>query len=121
MRLGHDLLDQQLVDRRQRALGRVDGVILELPLGGPPRVAAMEVGLPALARRVHPRLGRWVRVLAAKWLPFPLATTRLPLTVFRDVGVDIEIEIDEATERRILRAERWISRHIVAKLPGGKG
>src|SRR5437762_7806215 len=68
MDLVRDLLDAQLVDRQDRQIGRVDGVLLEVRDGEPPRVAAMEVGAITLARRLHPALGRWLRRFAIRWL-----------------------------------------------------
>jgi hypothetical protein len=43
----------------------VDGVILELREGAPPRIAAIEIGPVAVARRMHPRLRRLAPALAA--------------------------------------------------------
>lgn len=53
-----DVLDNQLVDRHQRKMGRVDGIVVELQEGQPPRLAYLEVGFPVLARRIHPHLER---------------------------------------------------------------
>jgi hypothetical protein len=120
MDLVRDLLDVQLVDPTERMLGRVDGVLLELQPGRPPRVIAMEVGAVTLARRIHPTLGRWLRRVAVRWLPVPLRPVRLPLTLVREIGVDIEVDVDPQTKRRLLRCENWLSRHIVRRLPGGE-
>jgi hypothetical protein len=119
MNLVRDLLDMQLVDRRQRSIGRVDGVRLELRPGAPPRVAAMEVGIVTAARRVHPRLGRWIQALARRWSPVPLRPVRLPLQLVRDVGVDIELDVDASSDPRLLRVEKWLRRHVIARIPGG--
>lgn len=58
-----DLLDKAVVDRHGREMGRVDGLILEIRPGAPPRVSAIELGPAVLAYRVHPVLGRWVAAL----------------------------------------------------------
>jgi hypothetical protein len=120
LHLVRDLLDAQLLDGGQRRLGRVDDVVLEVRDGRPPRIAAIEVGAVTLARRIHPALGRWLRRAAIRWLPVSLRPVRLPLTTVRDVGVDLEIDIDEATKRRLLRLEDWLRRRVVRPLPGGK-
>lgn len=116
--LVRDLLDIRLRDRGGRSIGRVDGVLLELRDDGPPRVAAMEVGVLTLVRRVSPWLARRLRALAARWLPVPLGSVRLPLTLFRDVGVDIELDVDAERDRRLLRVEKWLRRRIVQRIPG---
>jgi hypothetical protein len=116
--LVRDLLDVQLMDRNQRRIGRVDGVLLELRDNQPPRVVAMDVGPITLVRRVSPTLSRWLRALAIRWLPVSLRSVQLPLTLFRDVGVDIELDVDAQADRRLLRVEKWLTRHIVGHLPG---
>jgi sporulation protein YlmC with PRC-barrel domain len=57
--LVRDLLDKEIVDRHGRVMGRVDRVILETGSGSL-RVAAIEVGAPALADRLNHVLGRCV-------------------------------------------------------------
>jgi hypothetical protein len=42
---------------------------------------------------------------------------RLPLTLFRDVGVDIELDVDADSDRRLLRVEKWLRRRVVQKIP----
>ena len=119
MDLVRDLLDMRLVDRHQRSIGRVDGVRLELRPGAPPRVAAIDVGLITAARRVHPRLGRRIHAFARRWSPVPLRSVRLSLRLLRDVGVDIELDVDASSDRRLLRLEKWLRRHVIARIPGG--
>ena len=119
MNLVRDLLDKQLVDRNGRNIGRVDGLVLELRPNQPPRVAAMELGPLTLARRVHPPLERWLQALAT-WCGHALAPIRLPLETFRDVGIDIELDLDADADPRLLRAERWLSEHVIRRIPGGK-
>jgi hypothetical protein len=116
--LVRDLLDIQLKDRTGRRIGRVDGIVLEVRDGRPPRVAAMEVGVLAFARRVHPRLARLLRFIALRWLPVSLRSVYFPLTLFRDVGVDVALDVDAMSDRRQLRLEKWLSRHLVQRLPG---
>ena len=116
--LVRDLLDIQLKDRTGRRIGRVDGVVLQLRDRRPPRVVAMEVGALAFARRVHPRLARLVRVLAIRCLPVSLRSVYFPLTLFVDVGVDVELDVDAMRDRRQLRLEKWLRRHIIRHLPG---
>src|SRR5690242_3753919 len=60
MDIVREVLDKQVLDRHQRKMGRVDGIILEIRDGAPPRLLALEVGGITLARRLHPRLGKWL-------------------------------------------------------------
>jgi hypothetical protein len=119
MELVRDILDVRLVDRNRQGLGRVDGIILELRDGAPPRFVAMEVGAVTLARRIHPRVARLVRWLGVKFSPVPLRAMRFDPQLFRDIGVDIELDVDASTEPRLLRFEKWLRRHVVRHLPGG--
>ena len=64
MELVRDVLDEQVVDRNGREMGRVDAMILELRDGKPPLVRAIEIGPEVLARRLHPALGRLSTTLA---------------------------------------------------------
>ena len=119
MDLVRDVLDAQLVDKNGRNIGRVDGILLELRRDKPPRFVAMEVGAVTLVRRIHPRLARWFRALVVRISPVRMTTIRIPPSAFRDVGVDIEIDVDADTDPRFLRVERWLSRHVVSRLPWG--
>ena len=119
MDLVRDILDARLVDRRGRPIGRVDGIVLEVRRKGPPRFVAMEIGAATLARRIHPRLGRWFRWVAARVSPVPMRQIRLPPDTIRDIGVDIELAVDAAADPKLLRLEKWLSRRIVSRLPGG--
>lgn len=116
--LVRDLLDARLTDRNQRPIGRVDGVLLELRAEGPPRVAAMEVGVLTLARRLHPAAARWLQAAAVRWLPVSLRSVRLSLTLFREVGVDIELDVDADADRRLLHVEKWLRHHVIKRMPG---
>lgn len=119
MDLARDLLDVQLLDPRQRPIGRVDGVLLEVRPGQPPSVAALEVGALTLLRRVNRRLARWVHHAMLRWPGVWWRPVRFPLEHWGRVGVDIEIKVGERAERRLLRVEQWLSTKIVRRLPGG--
>ncbi len=108
MGLIRDVLDAELVDRNQRRLGKVDGIIAELRPGRPPLLKWIESGWPVKARRVHPRLGAWV----ARYF----AVHRIPWTAIRDIGVDTEVDIDGACTG-LLASERKL-RRILTRIPG---
>jgi len=119
MDLVRDLMDQQLVDREGRNIGRVDDLIVEIRDGAPPRVVAMEIGSVTLARRIHPRLARWWRRFGLRWLPVSIRAVRIPLHTIRDMGIDVELDVDADEDRQLLRGEKWLVRHVLSHLPGG--
>ena len=119
MDLARDLLDVQLLDPQHRPIGRVDGILLEVRDGEPPRIAALEVGALTVLRRVHPSLARWVRGLVLRWLGASWQPVRIRLERWGRVGEDIEIKVGERAHRRMLRLEKWLATRIVHRLPGG--
>jgi len=110
--LVHDLLDKQLVDREGRPFGKVDGIVLEVRPGEPPRVRALEVGAATGLARL-PRWLRWTRRLARR-----ARVTRIPTSAVVKVANDITVDID-APRARAWRGERWLAERVVARLPGG--
>lgn len=60
MDLVRDVLDKEVVDRNGREMGRVDGMVLNVSDGRPPRVSAIELGPAVLGHRINPSLGRWI-------------------------------------------------------------
>lgn len=54
MHLVREVLDKQVIDPNHRKAGRVDGIVLELRPGAPPRVAFIEVGVLTAVARVSP-------------------------------------------------------------------
>jgi hypothetical protein len=119
LRLAHDVLDAQLVDRRRLRFGKVDGIVLEQDPGGRLRVVALEVGMPTLARRLHPRLGAWV-ARRRRWLGAAAPeSVRIPWEKIRHIGrQQIRVDID-ATATPLWSLERWLAERIIARLPGG--
>lgn len=114
-----DVLDNQLVDRNNCKMGRVDGIVMELRDNKPPRLAYIEVGVPTLARRLHPRLSRWVAALFSKWGAKHNQSFRIAFSKVRDLGIDVNVDLDaEATP--VLANEKWLREHIIERIPGGK-
>ena len=116
--LVRDILDTQVLDREKRALGKVDGVGLELRDGAPPRVAYLEIGAVTAWARLGPRCARWATRLASRWQgeahPY-----RFPWSRVRDSGIDIEIDAD-AERAPPLDLERWLRDKVVKRIPGGQ-
>lgn len=114
-----DVLDNQLVDSNQRKLGKVDGIVMELRDGEPPRLTYLETGMTTLARRIHPRLGRWVAAIENSWGAKHSEPFRIPLSKVRDVGIDVEVEI-EAEATPALAYEKWLREQIIERIPGAE-
>jgi hypothetical protein len=113
-----DVLDTQVVDREDTKMGRVDGIVLELREGQPPRIEAIEMGFVVLARRLHPRLGDWflrlrrrvhIRRQACYSVPWSRVLDVTPFCVQLDV---------EAAETPAFDWEHWLRDHVIAHLPG---
>jgi sporulation protein YlmC with PRC-barrel domain len=117
VKLARDILDKSVIDRHGQAMGRVDGIVVALQNGEPPRIAAIEIGPAVLGHRLHPIVGRFVAGIEQA---FGVAEGR-PVRVGMDhvtkiesnVQVDLSIgETGAANVEQRLRA--WID-----ALPGG--
>ena len=117
--LVHDVLDAQLVDRKRQKMGRVDGLVIELRDGEPPRVAELLVGGSVLAERT----GRWMVAISgavSRLFGIEPEVTRIPFEQVRVIDSCVELDID-ASSTNTLRSERWLDEHIVCRIPGGAG
>lgn len=114
-----DLLDKQLLDRNECEIGRIDGVVLELPENGQPRLVRVEMGGTVLAARV----GRWavgpVRRLERLWGPKRVSPVKLPWSKVSKLGRDVHVDID-VNETDALAWEKWVDKVLIDRLPGAK-
>jgi sporulation protein YlmC with PRC-barrel domain len=113
-----DVLDNQIVDRNQRKMGKVDGIILELREGQPPRLAYLETGATTLAQRLHPRLARWVAAIERRWGAKNSEPYRIPWSKICNIGIDVEVDV-EAEQTSALAYEQWLREHVIKRIPGG--
>ncbi|MGE5465674.1 MAG: hypothetical protein ACM3RQ_00710 [Methanocella sp.] len=115
MLLARDVLDKQLVDKSGRPMGRVDGIVIAFRPGTRPEVKAIELGSVVVARRLHPRIGRWVLRLARRY--HWNGIYRIP---WHRIAVGRRgLRADLAAERtRALKVERWLRDEIIARIPG---
>ncbi|HEX6904589.1 MAG TPA: hypothetical protein VF789_33075 [Thermoanaerobaculia bacterium] len=115
--LARDVLDKLVVDREGTKMGRVDGLVIDLSGDGPPRVEAIEMGFVVLARRVHPRVERWVERLR-RWSVRRTARFRVPWEKVKEV-TNYHVQVDlKALETPAFDWERWLRDRFVAKVPG---
>lgn len=120
MNITHDILDLQVVDRRGQRLGKVDGVILELREGAPPRVAAIEIGPVTLLRRMHPGLAAWLQRLLLRYGPRTDGTLRIPWSLVTAIGVEVKVDlVADGTPARAW--EEWLREHVIRRIPGTRG
>ena len=113
-----DVLDNQIVDRNQRKMGKVDGIVVELVEGQPPRLAYLETGVTTLAHRVHPRCARWVAAIASKWGAKHTEPFRIAWSQVRNIGIDVEVDLD-AEQTPALAYEVWLRDRVIKHIPGG--
>jgi hypothetical protein len=123
MDLVRDILDQTVRDRNGREMGRVDGIVLEVPPGSQPRVAALQVGPSVLASRLMPALARWVEAFERAWQvdegrPISIAP-RDVLKVELDVTADTAVG-QTGAENIELRLRRWVRYIDVSALVTGR-
>jgi hypothetical protein len=116
MELMRDCLDKQIEDRGKRRMGRVDGIILELETGRPPRVAYVELGVTTLMNRLSRRLGKMTGRLMKRFDIDP-DPYRIPWGKIR-VGLN-NVEVDvEAEKTPALEWELWLRKHVIGRIPG---
>ena len=116
MDLFRDCLDKELEDRNHRRMGRVDGLILELEDGRPPRVAYVEVGVKTLMDRLSRRLGtataRLLKKLGIDTEPYRIPWGQLHIGL-NTVHADVEAEKTPALEW-----ELWLRKKVIGRIPG---
>jgi sporulation protein YlmC with PRC-barrel domain len=117
MDLVRDVLDKQLKDRRGRNMGKIDGIVVEMRGDRPPRVVGIELGSIVLARRLGPRVTGWVRRLRRKWGPKSDETYRIPWSKVKDVGIDVDVDLD-GEKTPALAGEEWLRKHVIEHIPG---
>jgi len=114
----HDLLDKQLVDKSDLPFARVDGVLIELRDGRPPRVAYVVAGGTVLAGRLGRRLARWAAAIRRRWgdrdEPKP---TRIACSDLEHRGTVWKADVD-ARDTPAMEWELWLRERVVGRIPG---
>jgi sporulation protein YlmC with PRC-barrel domain len=119
LELARDLLDKQVVDRDETKMGRVDGLVLELREGKPPRVDHLEMGSAVLARRLGPRIERWVSAFRQRIGVQKAGRYRVPWERVQEIvpyQVKLDVKVDETPA---FAWEHWLRDHVIAHIPRG--
>jgi hypothetical protein len=116
MDLARDVLDQRVVDRNGRDMGRVDRVVLQVRAGHPPVVKGIEIGPSALAHRLGRLAGCLAEALECAFGVNEGRPVRLPVAEILDVDnyVRVSVAVGETGAAAI---EQWLRRWI-GSLPG---
>ncbi len=117
LHLIRDVLDEQVIDRRKRKMGKVDGLIIVLRKDQPPRLAYIELGMSTLAHRLHPRLGERIEALGRKWGARQGEPFRVPWSKVQPLQLDLKVDLD-ADETPVLNWEKWLDQHVIKRIPG---
>jgi hypothetical protein len=117
MQLGRDLMDNQALDRFNRKAGKVDGIVMVLRNGRPPRVTAIEIGLPTVLARIHPRLGTLAARLE-RWLGIDAGRpVRIDIDRVERAGINVRIDVD-ANGTAAYAWEHWVCDAFICRIPG---
>jgi len=118
--LVRDMLDHQMLDRKDDPMGRIDGIVITVEEGERPRVVELQGGIVVLGNRLGERIGRWIRLAAMKWGLVRGEKTRVKWEQVR--WIDIETKVDvEGDQTPALAWENYLGEKVIAKLPRSKG
>ncbi|HEX6575484.1 MAG TPA: hypothetical protein VF042_10990 [Gemmatimonadaceae bacterium] len=118
MQIVRDVLDKKLIDRDGHEIGRVDGIRLEFPENGQPRMVALEIGGEILAARVAHWLVKPTRWMAEHFGPRRSRVVRIEWRRVKKMGRDLHLDI-EADKTEALAWEHWLAEKFIARIPGG--
>ena len=113
-----DLLDKKLLDEDDEAMGRVDGLVMQVGEKTQPRITHIEIGGATLGARIHPAVARLSRWLASKWGPKRRTPVRIPWSKVAHLGKNIRVDL-EARDTGAIDWEIWLARHFIERIPGG--
>jgi hypothetical protein len=112
-----DVLDDQVLDREELKMGKVDGLVLDWQPGKQPRVTAIEMGPQVWARRAR---WKWVQGFAA-WLsrhgPHAPGAFRFRWSEIVDTGLNVKLDVNAARTPAVAW-ENWLRDHVVKRIPG---
>lgn len=118
-----DFLDQQLVDADGLPIGRVEDLELEFDRRDAPVVASVLTGAEALGQHLGGYVGRTVKRASAR-LRHPRSEpgpTRIEASLVAEAGTTVKLKARLDELPHVAPLERWLSRHVVGRIPGARG
>src|SRR3954466_5407599 len=98
MHLVREVLDKKIVDRDEKKMGRVDGILLRVRDGAPPVVESLELGWVTVAARIHPVVATLVAAAHRRFSVRRSARYHVSWTRVSDVNahrVKVDVAVDE--------------------------
>jgi hypothetical protein len=111
-------LDNRLLDRKGNPVGHIDGVIMTIDGGAQPRITAIEVGSVVQARRIGPRIARWVERLSERFGRMRPNPYRIAWSALEPGPHDYRVDAI-AAELPQLAWEHWLRERVIRRIPGG--
>ena len=119
MEMVRDVLDNQIHDKHKCKVGKVDGIVIVLRKGRPPRVIALELGVVTVAHRIHRGFGAWVARLERRLGITAAEPVRILFEHVVKTGIDVDVDI-EGSRTGALKWEDWLASHVIARIPGSR-
>lgn len=119
MELIRDVLDKQIHDPQDCKIGKVDGIVIALRKGRPPRIIALELGVATLARRIHRGLGDWIARMERRRGMTKNEVVRIRFEHVVTTGIDVTVNV-EAKRTGALKWEDWLKDHVIGHIPGSR-
>ena len=115
--LVRDILDKQLVDPDDEPLGKADGLVVAIhDDGSAPELLSIEVGIPALARRLPRFIERPTRAFARRFGVRHGKPVRIRWSRVTYIDRDVHLALD--ADRSPTNAwERWLRKHVTSHIP----
>ena len=114
-----DVLDHQMIDKKDDPMGRIDGIVIEVEEGQQPRVVELQGGLVVLGERLGRRIGRWGKGAATKWELLKGEKTIVKWEQVRWVFSEIKVDVD-GDQTPALEWEHFLGEKVIARLPRSK-